>query len=319
MLLLQRNAEIHRLRGFFAERGFTEVSFIGAGAHGVIFSVFDRRQRVACALKSLSLPLTAPPSEHPIYQQLEQRFLKECELLKEHRGQNHILQVHGGPYQKVEGDYVYSWYMMEVCAGSLSTLIGQQPLLRRARLALQLLYGLSSLHCRGVAHRDLKLGNLLLTPDLKLRIADFGAAWTVDEQARGEELPLGTLRYLAPEACDYLLSDTQPVPPDWLLCDQFAAGICVYEMLSVNGHPFPQVTASARLPGQLSAQLLAHRTHIIQRAPLPVRISERGGLALPHIDAVLGRMLSSDPTARYPRIRDCARDLFNAFAHHRLM
>lgn len=319
MLLLQRNAEIHRLRSFFAERGFAEVLFIGAGAHGFVFSVFDRRQRVRRALKSLSLPLSVAPDERASYQQLEQRFLRECELLKEHRGQSHVLQILGGPYQKAEGGYVYTWYMMEVCAGSLATMIDQQQLPRRAHLALQLLYALASLHCRGVAHRDLKLGNLLLTQDHKLRIADFGAAWTHAEDSGEKDVIIGTLRYLAPEACDYLLDKGSPLHPDWLLCDQFAAGICVYEILSVHGHPFPLASAGERTPGELDEQLLAQRERIREGAPLAVTVPEHRGLSLSHIDVVLGRMLSGDPGARYPRINDCARDLFNAFVHHRLI
>lgn len=74
-------------------------------------------------------------------------------------------------------------HVMEYCSeGDLFTLVKKKHLLKEDRLSdrlcifKQLLQGLNYLHANGIAHRDIKLENLLLTRDSKLKITDFGVS-----------------------------------------------------------------------------------------------------------------------------------------------
>eukprot|EP01116_Phalansterium_solitarium_P011969 TRINITY_DN2786_c3_g1_i1.p1 TRINITY_DN2786_c3_g1~~TRINITY_DN2786_c3_g1_i1.p1 ORF type:complete len:290 (+),score=98.45 TRINITY_DN2786_c3_g1_i1:850-1719(+) len=70
------------------------------------------------------------------------------------------------------------------------------------RLMSQLVSGVRYLHGRGVIHRDLKLGNLLLDAPGNLKIADFGLAVRLDGADTEQHTMCGTPSYLSPEQCE---------------------------------------------------------------------------------------------------------------------
>ena len=110
------------------------------------------------------------------------------------------------------------------------------------RLGMQLAEGLAAAHAEDVIHRDLKPGNLRLTPDGRLKILDFGLAKLlrpVSDVATTESLSkthgaAGTLPYMAPE-------QLQGEPAD-ARSDLWAAGAVLYE-LATGRRPFPQSSA----------------------------------------------------------------------------
>ena len=88
--------------------------------------------------------------------------------------------------------------------------------------ATQIILGLGYLHQRGIAHRDLKLENILLDHDGYIKLIDFGLA----KMLRDDELTstiCGTPEYMAPEVLDQSGHD--------LSVDWWAVGILLYEML----------------------------------------------------------------------------------------
>ncbi|MCB0968671.1 MAG: serine/threonine protein kinase [Ilumatobacter sp.] len=94
-------------------------------------------------------------------------------------------------------------------------------------IARQVLAGLSAVHERGVVHRDIKPGNILLGDDGRVRLTDFGIARELDrigEQVTAEGIVVGTPHYLAPEQA----RGDEATPAT----DVYAVGVVLDEMLT---------------------------------------------------------------------------------------
>jgi serine/threonine-protein kinase len=142
-----------------------------------------------------------------------------------------------------------------------------------ARIAADLADALQHAHERGVVHRDVKPGNVLLDRDGRARLADFGIARVIEQEAAAlttADLIPGTLRYLAPER----LAGAEATAS----ADLYALGVVLYEM--VVGHPpFEAVTLLALAEAQ-------------QREPGPAE-----GVP-PALEAIWRDALEPDPTKR---------------------
>jgi predicted ATPase/class 3 adenylate cyclase len=161
-------------------------------------------------------------------------------------------------------------------------------LLKRGRLdvkrALEVLdgigAGLAHAHGRGLVHRDLKPGNVFLTPEGSVRLLDFGLSHLM--AARAENTPhlptAGTPAYMAPEQWRGEAQDART--------DIWAAGVVLYEMLT--GEP-PFVGATL---GELRERVLSE-----EPAP-PVRA--RNSEVPPEVEALLATTLAKDPARRIP-------------------
>ena len=122
-----------------------------------------------------------------------------------------------------------AYLVMELVPGeSLSRIIEREKKLPDTRvldIMAQTSRALGAAHARGLVHRDIKPGNLLITPDGKVKITDFGIARV------GDQVPLtktgqvmGTVQYLAPEQ-----ATGKPSTP---ATDLYSLGVVAYEALS---------------------------------------------------------------------------------------
>jgi serine/threonine-protein kinase len=180
-----------------------------------------------------------------------------------------------------ELDYLVMEYVPGV---TLDVLLSRGPLdwPEVARLGAQLARGLAAAHTAGVVHRDIKPGNLRVTPDGLLKILDFGVAThaaggpradtasTVDEAG----MLAGTIQYMAPERLRGQCADP--------CADIFSAGTVLYEMSCgrppfVDTHPIRLIEAilngKVPLPSQVYPNVHPELERIIIRAlePLPAR------------------------------------------------
>jgi serine/threonine-protein kinase len=123
-------------------------------------------------------------------------------------------------FDLVEGEAEPFLTMELVEGGSLADLlrqIGRLPGEKAADIARQLCEGLAAIHARGLLHRDLKPGNILLDDHGRVRIADFGLAGPA-----GTGLSAGTPAYMAPELLAGGAASVQS--------DLYALGSVLYEM-----------------------------------------------------------------------------------------
>jgi serine/threonine-protein kinase len=156
-------------------------------------------------------------------------------------------------------------------------------------LAAQLADVLQYVHAHDVVHRDLKPENLLITPDGKLKLVDFGIALL-----RGARRltfsrlssEVGTPDYMAPEQVQGERGDART--------DVYALGIILYEML----------TGEVPFQGDSPLAVMSQRV----TTPAPLVGSVRGDVP-PGLEAVVFRALHREPHERYPSMAALKHDL----------
>ena len=203
-----------------------------------------------------------------------ERFQREARAAARLNHPN-IVQV----YDQSQGGM--SYIVQEYVEGeTLKDLIRRESPLdpRRAiTIALQILAALRIAHQQGVVHRDVKPQNILMQPDGKVKVADFGIASAGGDTEMTEAGSIvGTAQYLAPEQARGLTVG----PP----ADLYALGIVLYEMLS------------GRVPFEGDTAVNVAMRHV-QEAPQP--LTERNPLVPVALEAVVMRALAKDPRQRY--------------------
>jgi len=260
---------------------------IGAGGMGVVFRAHDERLERDVALKVLPPGIVVEMADR-------RRFHKEALALSKLNHPN-IATVHD--FDTQDGT---DFLVEELIEGlSLDAMLASGPLSEKEiiHLGSQLVEGLAAAHEHGVIHRDLKPGNLRVTPDARLKILDFGLAMIlrgeVSSSAVTESLSetkpfVGTLPYMAPEQ---LLKGKLNARTDiW------AVGCILYEM------------ATGRRPFLGSGPALTDT--ILHQQPAAVsKLNPKIGAAL---DRVIQKCLDKDPDKRYLSVREIAVDLRRA-------
>jgi serine/threonine protein kinase len=247
---------------------------IGRGGMAVVYRALDLRLGRQVALKVLAPHLGEDEA-------FRQRFIRESRAAAgvEHP---HIIPV----FEAGEADGVLFIAMRYVAHGDVRNLIdreGRVSTARTAAITAQVASALDAAHARGLVHRDVKPGNVLLAEsgangEDHVYLSDFGlskhslAASTLT--ATGQFM--GTLDYVSPE-------QIQGHPADGR-ADQYALACTAVEMLS-GSPPFRRDESMALLWAQLEA-------------PPPPLTDRRPDL--PSVDAVIQRALAKSPDDRYP-------------------
>jgi predicted Ser/Thr protein kinase len=163
---------------------------------------------------------------------------------------------------------------------------------RAAEIAEAICTALEAAHERGLVHRDIKPGNVMVTPSGDVKVMDFGIARSAaSESFTRPGTVLGTAWYLSPEQARGQPADARS--------DLYSVGCVLYEMLT--GRP-PFVGES---PVAIAYQ------HVSERAPRLIRIDPEIPAAL---DAVARKALAKDPARRYQSARDMRAALDAALA-----
>src|SRR5689334_13338959 len=194
------------------------VTELGRGGMGVVYKGHEAALNRYVAIKMLSPQLAHDAS-------IKERFLREARSMAA-LNDPHIIQVY-----LIGEDGGQPYFAMEFVEGeSLSSFLKRDGRLtpqQAARVIYQTAQGLAVAHDKGVIHRDIKPGNLMLDQRGRIKIADFGIALSSTDFSKkltstGEFV--GTPGYLSPEVCTGQAVD--------LRSDIFSLGIVFFELLT---------------------------------------------------------------------------------------
>jgi serine/threonine protein kinase len=271
---------------------------IGAGGMGEVYRARDTRVGRDVAVKILPQDFAADPERR-------RRFEQEARLAASLNHPNIVGLYDVGP--TLDPPYIVS----ELVSGvSLRVVMGRGaiPLRKALDLAAQMAEGLAAAHAAGVVHRDIKPENVMVTPEGRVKILDFGVARLQVERGAGNgatgagvagtqtataklETPretaqgmvVGTVAYMSPEQAAGQAVDFRS--------DQFSLGLVLFEML-VRRRAFERGS-----PAQTMAAIIED-----EAPPLPAGVPTQ-------VRWVLGRCLAKDPPHRYASTLDLAREL----------
>ena len=256
------------------------VSELGRGGMGVVYKGYEASLNRYVAIKVLADSLAHDAS-------VKERFLREARSMAS-LNDPHIIQIYF-----IGDDEGQTFFVMEFVDGeSLGSVLKRESKLKpeqAAKVIYQTALGLSTAHDRGVIHRDIKPGNLMLTARGSVKIADFGIALTTQDFSKkltstGEFV--GTPGYLSPEVCLGKPVDQRS--------DIFSLGIVLFECLA-GRMPFTDESP-------LGLMLEVVKAEIPDVCTLNSEVDAE-------LSRVLTRMIAKDPAERYQSCHELVADL----------
>jgi tetratricopeptide (TPR) repeat protein len=243
------------------------ISILGTGGMGTVYRAHDSQLDRVVALKFLPPHLSVQP-------EARERFLVEARAAAALEHPN-VCSIHeigetadGRPF------IAMACYEGETLKERLGR--GPLPPADAVAIAVQLGRGLGAAHARGIVHRDVKPGNIMLCPDGTVRLLDFGLAKVADVSLTAPGVTPGTVAYMSPEQ-----ARGEPVDR---LTDLWSLGVILYEMLS-GVRPFRGGNDRAVI------QAILHE----QPEPLPTPVRD----APQSLPRIVERLLSKAPEDRY--------------------
>jgi serine/threonine protein kinase len=275
-------AEVLRLPGI--NDRYRILQKIGSGGMGEVYLARDGQLDREVAIKVLPPGTLADESARKL-------FRKEALALSRLNHPN-IAIIHDFGRQN-DVDFLVMEYIPGI---TLSDKIAAGPLTEKeiARLGTQLAQGLVAAHEHGVIHRDLKPGNVRVTPDGRLKVLDFGLAKALSpgksdsatDSSTHSHGAAGTLPYMAPEQLQEKNVDAR--------ADIYAAGMVLYEM-ATGRRPFEFKSA---------ASLISEILHSPPPPPGRLRLT-----ISPRLEEIILKCLEKEPENRYQSANDLQTDL----------
>jgi serine/threonine protein kinase len=273
---------------------------LGIGGMGVVYEAEDIRLPRKVALKFLPEELADDPDA-------VRRFRREAETIAT-LNHGHICTI----YDVDEYDGRLFIAMECVDGVNLKTYLSRRPLTTTeiVDIAAQIAGALGAAHAKGIVHRDIKPGNLVVSAAGVVKVLDFGLARrfrTADTDEIGPEgstipgRPMGTANYMAPERILQLPLDPRS--------DLFSLGVVMYEM-ATGRLPFaaasPSETVSNVLdkdPQPLSALAAQHKSlEPVVHCLLAKHASNRYGSASELADALASLVARPSMAGRIKRL-----------------
>lgn len=264
--------------------GYRIVEPIDHGGQSTVYLAEQVNPRRLVAVKVLRLAILDPRARD--------RFLAEAQLQGTIRHPA-IVGIHACGVVDETGRPL-PWIAMELVPGARSIIEAAKAdgwdRRRRLEALATVAEAIHAAHLRGVVHRDLKPGNILVDGEGRVRVIDFGIARLLDS-ADGESLTragelVGTIRYLAPEQLRGDQIDAR--------ADIHALGTLAYELLHERS-PWGNANSTSSVIAAIERHEIAH--------PKARHRTDRD------LNAVLGQALAASPADRYESMAAFARDL----------
>jgi eukaryotic-like serine/threonine-protein kinase len=267
------------------------LSAIGAGGMGEVYKALDTRLDRIVAIKVL-------PTHLANRSELRDRFEREAKTIAS-LNHPHICVLHDIGQQDGTDYLVMEYLEGETLAQRL--LKGPLPLEQVLQYSIEISDALDKAHRKGVTHRDLKPGNVMLTKS-GTKLLDFGLA-KLKQEAAPANLPLsdlptaidpltahgdivGTLQYMAPEQLEGKEVDART--------DIFAFGAVVYEM-ATRKRAFDGKSQASVISAIMSSE--------------PPAMSSLQPMTPPALDRVVKKCLAKEPDDRWHAAKDLCDEL----------
>ncbi|MGD8922659.1 MAG: protein kinase, partial [Candidatus Zixiibacteriota bacterium] len=260
----------------------------GAGGMGEVYKATDTRLNRTVAVKTL-------PASIADNAQFRERFDREAKAISS-LSHAHICTLYDIGQENGVGYLVMEYLEGETLSERLSR--GPIPYNEMLQISIQIASGLDAAHQKGLIHRDLKPGNIMLTP-AGVKLLDFGLAKIQSDESgqrmteitqttplTGANTILGTMQYMSPEQLEGKPADARS--------DIFAFGAIMYEMS----------TGKRAFEGSSSATLIAA---IIERDPISISTIMRE--TPPLFERLVKKCLSKDPKQRWQSASDLSDEL----------
>ncbi len=255
---------------------------IGAGGQGTVYKAQDTKLDRTVVIKVLPPELTQKTANF-------RRFEREAQLCSQLDHPN-ICTI----YDFHNADGIFYIAMQYVAGKNVRQLVAGRPLDSKSALsiAIQVCDALAYTHSRGIIHRDIKAGNIMVTSGGQVKVLDFGLAKLMEDEpaqnVKGVDrnditelgIPYGTATYAAPEQARGEKTDHR--------ADIFSTGVLLYEML----------TGIWAFQGKTVIDV---RHQVLHGTPKPLSVM-RPEPTPPQLQAILDRSLAKEPKDRYQQI-----------------
>lgn len=251
---------------------------IGVGGMAVVYKAFDNQENRVVAVKIL-----------------KEEFISNEEFVRRFKNESKAIAMLSHPnivkvYDVSFGDLI-QYIVMEYIDGiTLKEYIEREGSLRwkdAVHFTIQILKGLQHAHDKGIVHRDVKPQNIMVLPDVTIKVTDFGIArFARSEQRTITDKAIGSVHYISPEQARGERTDEKT--------DIYSVGVILYEMLT------------GRLPFQAESAVSVAIMQLQREPQLPTEIN--GSIPL-GLEQITMHAMQKSPERRYQSASEMLCDL----------